>query len=147
MKVFFKELFNYNKHVNLQLIDLLSQHEAELSENAKLLMSHILNAHHIWNHRMLNRSARFSVWQLHLVSDFHKIHETNLNMTLEIIDNLDLDNAITYSNSKGQVFQNTVQEVLFHIINHSTYHRGQIATSVKSSGIAPLATDYIFYKR
>ncbi|MCF8317339.1 MAG: hypothetical protein K9I02_01220 [Haliscomenobacter sp.] len=54
---------------------------------------------------------------------------------------------INYSNSKGQLFSNSIQDMLFHIINHSTYHRGQVATEFKRQGLEPLVTDYIFFKR
>lgn len=54
---------------------------------------------------------------------------------------------IGYKTSKGDAFQNTVKDILFHIINHSTYHRGQIAANCKEYGIEPLMSDYIFYKR
>lgn len=30
---------------------------------------------------------------------------------------------------------------------NATYHRGQIATDFKNTGLQPLVTDYIFYKR
>ena len=54
---------------------------------------------------------------------------------------------IIYKNSKGIEFSNTVQDVIFHVINHSTYHRAQIASDLKANGIEPINTDYIFYKR
>ncbi len=44
-------------------------------------------------------------------------------------------------------FTNVIQDVLFHFINHSTYHRGQIAIQMKEAGLEPIATDYIFFKR
>ncbi|WP_209331385.1 DinB family protein [Lunatimonas salinarum] len=34
-----------------------------------------------------------------------------------------------------------------HIVNHSTYHRGQIATLFRESGLQPVVTDYIMLKR
>ena len=51
------------------------------------------------------------------------------------------------TNSKGETFSNKIKDILFHIINHSTYHRAQIATDLKQNGIEPINTDYIFYKR
>ncbi|QLH28398.1 MAG: hypothetical protein HWD63_02710 [Candidatus Parvibacillus calidus] len=39
-----------------------------------------------------------------------------------------------------------MKDIIFHIINHSTYHRGQIAMEFRQSGLEPLNTDYIFYK-
>lgn len=40
-----------------------------------------------------------------------------------------------------------IKDIMFHIVNHSTYHRAQIATELKDHGIEPLKTDYILYKR
>lgn len=34
-----------------------------------------------------------------------------------------------------------------HIVNHSTYHRGQIAAFIRQFGIDPPSTDYIVYAR
>jgi uncharacterized damage-inducible protein DinB len=87
------------------------------------------------------------VWELHSVQEFQNIDKVNYEQTLEILDKFDLNETIHYSNSKGQAFSNSIRDILFHVINHSTYHRGQIATDFKHSGIEPLATDYIFYKR
>jgi uncharacterized damage-inducible protein DinB len=47
----------------------------------------------------------------------------------------------------GDTYTNSVQEILFHIINHSTYHRGQIMAQLRESGLEAISTDYIFYKR
>ena len=35
--------------------------------------------------------------------------------------------------------------LLRHIVNHSTYHRGQIASKVKRFGIEPPNTDFFFW--
>jgi uncharacterized damage-inducible protein DinB len=35
--------------------------------------------------------------------------------------------------------------VLRHVVNHSTYHRGQVASKLKRFGVEPPATDFIFW--
>jgi uncharacterized damage-inducible protein DinB len=45
------------------------------------------------------------------------------------------------------LFTNTIKDILFHIINHSTNHRGQIAVDFRNNGLEPLVLDYVFYKR
>ena len=35
--------------------------------------------------------------------------------------------------------------MLQHVVNHSTYHRGQVVTMVRQSGGKPLSTDYLLY--
>ncbi|MDO1499494.1 DinB family protein [Winogradskyella maritima] len=54
---------------------------------------------------------------------------------------------MSYESSEGRLFANTVQDILFHIINHSAHHRGQIMMDLRQNGLEPLALDYIFYKR
>ncbi|HEU0125158.1 MAG TPA: DinB family protein, partial [Flavobacterium sp.] len=93
------------------------------------------------------KQAVFGVWELHPVQDLKGIENKNYEHTLQILNDYDLKLIINYSNSKGQLFSNSIQDMLFHIINHSTYHRGQIATEFKRQGLEPLVTDYIFFKR
>ena len=35
--------------------------------------------------------------------------------------------------------------VLRHIVNHSTYHRGQVASKLKRLGVEQAATDFVFW--
>jgi uncharacterized damage-inducible protein DinB len=35
--------------------------------------------------------------------------------------------------------------MLQHIVNHSTYHRGQLTTLLRQLGAQPCATDFLYY--
>ncbi|MCU0392519.1 MAG: damage-inducible protein DinB [Thermoflexibacter sp.] len=144
---FFKELFEYGHHFNQKLADVIAQREQEIPEKAKLLFSHILNAHHVWNNRILFAENPYGVWDLQATQDLASIDEKNYRHSLLILENVDLANEINYLNSKGLAFKNTVRDILFHLVNHSTHHRGQISTLFRQNGIEPLVMDYIFYKR
>ena len=147
MKVFFNQLFDYNFYCNKKLIEECNAANT-VSEKSKELFSHILNAHHIWNSRIIGKPSQNKVWQLHEVKDWGDIHYENQRSSFEIITNADdFDVRIDYENSEGRLFTNTLQDILFHIINHSTHHRGQIASDFRSKGIEPLPLDYVFYKR
>ncbi len=146
MSSFLKELFDYNYHSNQRLAELLMEHEHQVSEKSISLFSHILNAQHIWNCRMNAVQPLYAVWDLQSFTDFKNIDTDNYERSIAILNKVDLTDDITYRNSKG-VFTNSYRDILFHIINHSTYHRAQIATECKLAGIEPLSTDYIFYKR
>ena len=147
IKSFFQELFTYNQYCNEQMIEVCSQNTALLSERLQQLFSHILNAHRIWNNRILSSLPVFSVWELHSSDTWESIALLNYKRSMEILERFELTHLVNYTNSAGQPFTNTVQEILFQIINHSTYHRAQIATELKNLGFQPPATDYIFYKR
>lgn len=120
----------------------------KMPEKSLGLFSHILNAHHIWNARLQGKLPAYEVWHLQPVKDWSDIHYENQRNTFEIITNTDnFEQRIDYENSEGRVFSNTIKDILFHIINHSTHHRGQIAMDLRSHKLEPLKLDYIFYKR
>lgn len=147
MKAFFKSLLEYNHYTNQNLIEAFLINKDKVSEKSWSLINHILNAHQIWNQRIQAIEKTFGVWEMHLSEALLNIDLNNFNQSLSLIEKIDFDTKIIYSNSKGEVFQNSFQDICFHIINHSTYHRGQIALEFKQAGITPLVTDYIFYKR
>ena len=147
MNNFFSELFRYNHHCNQQLATYMTENVSQISLNAIKLFSHILNAHHIWNTRIMGKPNRFGVWQVHDPKDFRQLDTENHFDSRLIYTEDTSDKTIQYKNTAGTVFSNTRNDMLFHIVNHSTYHRGQLATDFRQSGLVPLATDYIFYKR
>lgn len=146
MKLFFKELFEYTHHYNQKLSEVFIENPEKTSEKALKLFSHMLNAHQIWNNRIEPRQSTSGVWELRAIEDFKDIDTSNFEHALHIVDTFDLNENVNYSTSKGQPFSNSIRDILFHIINHSTYHRGQIATEFRLHGMEPLMTDFIFYK-
>jgi uncharacterized damage-inducible protein DinB len=120
----------------------------KVPDNCIRLFSHILNAHHIWNQRLLGNTSDFGVWDLHKVEMWEDIHYDNQRSTFEIVSKTDaFENRVEYTNSEGKVFTNEVKDILFHIINHSTHHRGQMMSAFRDAGRTPEPLDYIFYKR
>ncbi len=147
MKSFFEELFRYNQHCNQQLTDIFERESSCMDTKSLALFSHILNAHHIWNNRILGRSTAYGVWDNHAINVFAAIDQLNHEETRGILATCDLADDIAYQTTAGTPFVNTVRDTLFHIINHATYHRAQLASLFRQNGIEPLVTDYIRYKQ
>lgn len=55
----------------------------------------------------------------------------------------DLAGECLYASSEGKRYTSTVAEILTHVLNHSTYHRGQVARLVTECGGTRSSTDYI----
>jgi uncharacterized damage-inducible protein DinB len=147
MKSFFNELFEYSHYFNQKLGDAFTDNADRVSEKAIKLYSHILNAHQIWNNRINPKQVIFGVWEIHSIQNCKQIDRENFENSLVLIDKFDLNETVHYTNTKGEAFTNDVKSIIFHIINHSTYHRGQIASELKRNGLDSLVTDYILYKR
>ena len=54
---------------------------------------------------------------------------------------------IRYTNSLGVAYSTPIWQVLLHLASHSTYHRGQIVTMLRQSGVKPPGTDLIMFYR
>ena len=59
-----------------------------------------------------------------------------------------LEHSFTYRNSKKQQFKQPVWEMLLHLFNHGTYHRGQLVTMLRQLGEEKIPqTDFIHFSR
>jgi uncharacterized damage-inducible protein DinB len=56
---------------------------------------------------------------------------------------IDLVRSVAYVNSKGEDWTTAVDDILFHVVLHSTYHRGQVAHVLRAGGATPAYTDYV----
>ena len=63
-------------------------------------------------------------------------------------DDAALTYVLPYKNMKGEAFEQEVKEIILHINNHGTYHRGQLVTMLRQLGAEKIPqTDYILYSR
>src|SRR5919198_2842756 len=144
--MYLHKLFAYDHWANSEVIGALRAAVNPPLRSAKL-MAHILAAEALWRDRMLQRSQQLAVWP-----------ELSLHQMLELVQQLkgdwknilgQLDNAgalsrvMSYTNSKGEHWSNTVQDILMHVVMHSAYHRGQIASDMRAAGLEPVYTDFI----
>lgn len=56
-----------------------------------------------------------------------------------------LEATLSWSNSRGESFNRPLWQPVFHLANHSTYHRGQIVTMLRQMGYAAPGTDLIYF--
>src|SRR5207249_10234905 len=66
---------------------------------------------------------------------------------LAAITPAELARAVRYTNSAGESFSSTVEDILRHVALHGSYHRGQIATHLRLAGLPAVYTDYIHAAR
>lgn len=60
---------------------------------------------------------------------------------------IDLSRPVRYTSTEGVVFESILADILTHVVNHSSYHRGQIASLVAATGTKPAVTDFIALTR
>jgi uncharacterized damage-inducible protein DinB len=68
----------------------------------------------------------------------------------EFISNLTEENisaVVRYKTTEGKQFSYPLWQIMQHVVNHSSYHRGQIVTMLRQLGIKPMGTDLIAFYR
>lgn len=140
------ELNDYNLMINQALVAHVAVLEVK-NERIASLLSHIINAHQIWNERIMNQPNRIGVFEVRPAETLIAQSRINHSVTKEILANDDLMRELHYKSSQGKSYRNTVAEILLHLFNHHSYHRGQVNQLLVAEGLKPLVTDYIFYNR
>lgn len=140
----FKELIRYTEVADNKFITIFEETQVSLPE-AEGLFSHILNAQHIWISRICKVESKYERFQLHDKKEFKSLHLKNIADMYDLA-NTDLNFNVSYSNFQGDKLVNSLSDILFHMVNHSTYHRAQIATHFRINNIQPPITDYIYLK-
>ena len=70
------------------------------------------------------------------------------NDWIQSTNEVNLEHVFGYQNSKKEFFKQPVYEVLLHLFNHQTFHRGQLVTMLRQNGIEKIpATDFIVFSR
>jgi len=108
-------------------------------------MAHIVGAEYLWMARLRRHQKTIPVWpELDVEACGERLGEL-ARLWPEYLDDTQgsFTEKVPYTNSKGEAWTNTVEEILTHVVIHSAYHRGQIASDVRASGGVPAYTDYI----
>ena len=151
LKDHFIHLFKYNDWTTRETARSVTGFEKK-DEKLTELLSHIVSAQKIWLNRVLGREVYIDPWEKHTLQE---CIDQSIKVTAEWINLLesfkdkdkDIERRVEYKNTKGEKFTNTIKDIVAHVINHSTYHRAQIAQKVKALGGKPAVTDYIVYQR
>ena len=59
----------------------------------------------------------------------------------------DLARTIVYHDLRGAERRSLASEIVMHVVNHATLHRGQVMSMLRQQGIAPPQTDLITFYR
>lgn len=143
------QLIEYDEWANKAVFALLKEHASTAGEQPHFILQinsmlrHLLEAQLIWHGRVTG--VAFKAPKSVKKGNLQKMIQENPQKLKALIPWG--ARLINYQNSKGESFQNSVDEILTHLIIHGQHHRAQIALLFRQNGIAPPPTDLIFYIR
>jgi len=141
---YLRRQFAYNEWANREMLSSIRAHDP--NERSLQLMAHILAAEILWLDRLKQQPQSVRVWpafDLAACEAKSKEMADSWSAYLQPMTERDLSREVRYTNSKGEPWTSNVLDILTHVILHSAYHRGQIASHMRAIGQNPAYTDFI----
>jgi uncharacterized damage-inducible protein DinB len=148
MKKYFLKLYQYNLWANKQVLDALNRQQVS-DEKILSLVGHIVAAQFLWLHRIKGLPAPgVKLWGQYNLDQLNAMADTAGKQWLEFVESTEnFDREMSYRNYTGDPYTNNVEMIMMHLVNHASYHRGQIAMLLRQNGLEPVNTDFITYDR
>ena len=153
-----EKLYRYNRWANTQVLDFAAKLTPEQfvrdlqtsHRSVRGTLAHILAAEWIW----LERWKGVSPTALLDPADFPTVDsvrtrlsdvETECEKFIGGLTDQKLDEPLTYTNTRGEQWTYTHSQMLQHVANHSSYHRGQVVTLLRQLGAEVLPVDLLVF--
>lgn len=148
MKKYFLKLYQYNAWANARVLNSLQQQNVS-DEKICSLMGHIVAAQFLWLHRIKGLPPPdVKLWGSYTLAQLKTMAEEAGKKWLDFVESQDdFNREMSYTNYVGEPYTNNVEMIMIHLVNHSSYHRAQIALLLRQKGLEPINTDFITYDR
>jgi uncharacterized damage-inducible protein DinB len=151
-------LFAYNAWANARLFDAaaslseeqLDREAASSFPSVRKTFAHIAGAEWLWLQRVKGfNPAAMPTWaeQGDLATLRAELDEVERERAalLESLDDAAVLRRLPYRRLNGEEGEGRLADLLIHVVNHSSYHRGQITTLIRQAGGTPVGTDLLLF--
>jgi uncharacterized damage-inducible protein DinB len=148
MKKTLLKQIEFDRWANVEL--LASMRKADkMDERVLFLFAHLLNASAMWLNRVKGEELSTALFQERSLDDCEQLIEANTQGWKAYIDKHnqeEFDRIVEFVFPvDGTHKRISVQDAILHIVNHASYHRGQIVSRLKGT-VEPLPLiTYIVY--
>lgn len=141
-------LFTYDAWANRQFLSAMKSIGNPPARSVQVL-AHIVATEWLWLNRLNREKPRLAVWPeftvLQTEEEFAPLPDIWSRFLGSAADRLTA--PVPYVNSKGEQWTSTVHDIVTHVVIHSAYHRGQIASDLRAASLDPPYTDFIHATR
>ena len=139
-----ERLFAYDAWANVE--SLAAARAAGAPPAAVRLIAHVAAAERLWKSRLDGDGQTIIVWPEWTADECARALEGLARGWGEYVSSLaptDEARSVGDVNSKGERWDTSVDDILAHVLFHSSYHRGQVAYVLRAGGVHPPYTDYV----
>ena len=142
---YLRRQFAYDEWANREVLAAIRASD-NASHRSLQLMAHLISAERIWLERLKQQPQSSPVWPKSGLEESEAQAAEMADLWREYLDLItagDVNQSVSYRNSKGEEWTSTIVDILNHVVMHSAYHRGQIASHMRETGQTPAYTDFI----
>ncbi len=152
----FRQLYDYNYWARDQQLgacgkltgEQFTRHLGGSFSSLRDTLVHIAGAEWIWCERWNGRSPRVfpkgeQFPNLAAVREYWQGVERDVRLFVGSVTETALLHPVTYTNLVGVEWTYPLWQTMFHLMNHGTYHRGQVTTLLRQLGAEAVAVDFL----
>jgi uncharacterized damage-inducible protein DinB len=152
------ELYRYNDWANNLLLRAATSLSAEevnrdlggSYKSVRDVMAHITAAEWAWLERWNGISPQsIPDWvaeDLSVLAGYLQDLQTRRDLFLRSLADAALSSEVAFRFLSGAADHHTLHDLLIHVVDHSSYHRGQLASKLRQAGAIPPPTGFIAFK-
>jgi len=137
----------FNVWANSKVVEILANVDEKIFETEvkssfptiKKTLLHICDAQQLWLTRL--KGGKTPIWPSEqFTGGKDELLQLLMQSSQDLVDFVAtkdrafLESTITYHNMKRIEYTNIIEEILFHVVNHGTFHRGQLVTMMREMG-------------
>jgi uncharacterized damage-inducible protein DinB len=155
---FVGELYRYNSWANEEVLSAVSRASPadftrDLGSSYRSIrdtLTHVVWSEWIWLRRWKGTSPTdvFSPDDFPTVeslADRFRAVAAERSVFLEGVTAETASGVVEYRNVEGETWRYPLWQQLYHVLNHSSYHRGQVITMLRQVGASAPTTDFLVY--
>lgn len=113
-----------------------------LGETGAKIWAHMLKTQTLWYSRCLGEEELPT-----LPEDIGAALREMSGHWRDLLRICDPEAYVSYTTTTGETYMSLLEDIARHVVNHGTYHRGQLRIIAEHEGIAFPETDLILWKR
>lgn len=133
---FFGELVERDYAVNKRWVVYLEEHADSLTAEMKSLFSRLINAHHIWNCRLVGSQPESELNDVLPYHHWERLIRANFQETQHFLDTFSDEEKIRYHDSEGVQLEELAANMLFALLQNNHFYRAQLEWICRQEGMA-----------
>lgn len=156
LRAHFARLLECERRANALTLDSMESvppenHAGSDFQRALCVLSHIQLARRVWLARLGGESLRpadwFPAWPVAEIRSQSTELDNRWQILLGEVPDLGFEREVNYTSSEQIAYSSRVADIITHVVNHGSYHRGQVARMVHLAGGRRASTDFIALTR